>query len=75
MTATRNIATHVAGLAAGSVAVLAGLLALEVHPIAGTLIALAGNSLVLSSLSALCQAAGPEETKLDARQKENVYGG
>ncbi len=75
MTATRNAWTYLAGLVAGIPAILAGLLALEVHPIAGTLITLAAMALVLSSLSELCQPIGLEELNLRATQKENVYGG
>ena len=54
---------------------LAGLFALEVHPIAGTLITLAAMALLLCSVSGLCQASGVDEPNLRDREKENVYGG
>jgi len=54
---------------------LAGLFALEAHPIAGTLIMLGAMALLLSSLSELCQAPRIDESNLRERQKENVYGG
>jgi len=54
---------------------LGGLFALEVHPIAGTLLTLGAMALLLSSLSEFCQARGLNESNLQDRQKENVYGG
>lgn len=75
MTSTWRVAAYVVGLQAGIAAVLAGLFSLEVHPIAGTLIVLAAMTLLLASLSELCQAHGINESNLRERQKENVYGG
>jgi len=75
MTSTWTAAAYVAGLLAGIPAMLAGLFALEVHPIAGTLLTLGAMALLLSSLSEFCQARGLNESNLQDRQKENVYGG
>jgi len=75
MTSTWRAAAYLAGLLAGIPAMLAGLFALEVHPMAGTLILLGAMALLLSSLSELCQAPGLDESNLPDRQKENVYGG
>jgi drug/metabolite transporter (DMT)-like permease len=75
MTATWRAVAYVVGLQAGIAAMLAGLFALEVHPIAGTLITLAAMALLLSSLSELCQARGLNEPNLRETKKENVYGG
>jgi len=75
MTATWRAAAYLAGLLAGIPAMLAGLFALETHPITGTLITLGAMALLLSSLSELCQARGLNESNLRDGQKENVYGG
>jgi len=75
MTATWRAAAYLAGLLAAIPAMLAGLFALEVHPIAGTLITLAAMALLLSSLSELCRVRGLDEANLRERKKENVYGG
>ena len=75
MTGTWRAAAYLAGLLAGISAMLSGLFALEVHPIAGTLLTLGAMALLLSSLSELCQASGLKESNLHDRQKENVYGG
>jgi len=75
MTSTWRAAAYVVGLQAGIASMLAGLFALEVHPIAGTLIVLAAMTLLLASLSELCQARGLVESNLRERQKENMYGG
>jgi hypothetical protein len=56
------------GLLAGIPAMLAGLFALEVHPIAGTLIMLAAMALLLSSLSELCRARGIHGPGLQEKQ-------
>jgi hypothetical protein len=69
------VATYWAGLLAGVPTMLAGLFALEIHPLAGTLITLGAMALLLSSLSELCQATGLDEPNLREREKENVYGG
>jgi len=74
-TSTGRTAAYLAGLLAGIPAMLAGLFALEVHPIAGTLIVLAAMTLLLASLSELCHARGLVESNLRERQKENMYGG
>jgi len=75
MTSTWRAAAYVAGLQAGIAAMLVGLFALEVHPIAGTLIVLAAMALLLAFVSELCQARGLDESNLRERQKENTYGG
>jgi len=54
---------------------LAGLFALEAHPIAGTLIVLGAMALLLACLSELCRAHGLDESNLRERHKENMYGG
>ena len=69
------IGTSSAGLLAGIPALLAGLFALEVHPIAGVLIVLAAMALLLFSVSELCPAHELDEPNLQKRQKENQYGG
>jgi len=75
MTSTWRAAAYLAGLLAGIPAMLAGLFALEAHPMAGTLIMLGAMALLLSSLSELCQARGLNESNLRDGQKENAYGG
>ena len=62
MTATRRRTTRLAGLLAGIPAMLAGLFALEVYPLAGTLIILAAMALLLSSAAEFCQEHGIYET-------------
>ncbi len=75
MTATQKIGTNSAGLLAGIAAMLGGLFALEVLPIAGVLIVLAAMALLLDSLSGLCTARELDAPNLQERQKENQYGG
>jgi hypothetical protein len=59
----------------GIPALLAGLFAMESHPLAGILIILASMALLLSSLAELCRATGLDEPNLRGKLKENVYGG
>jgi hypothetical protein len=68
MTATRGRTTRLAGLLAGIPAMLAGLFALEVHPIAGTLIILAAMALLLSSAAEFCQEHGIYQTYLQEKR-------
>ena len=58
MRAIPRAETYLGGLLTGVPALLAGLFALEVHPIAGTLITLAAMALQLSSAAGFCQAPG-----------------
>ena len=60
----RRSETYLVGLLSGVPALLAGLFALEVHPIAGVLVTLAAMALLLSSLSELCRAPGIHESTL-----------
>jgi hypothetical protein len=60
--------SYVAGLMIAIPALLAGLFALEVHPIAGTLMLLAAMALLLSVLSDLCHP-GRGIQKSDLQQK------
>ena len=75
MTATQRRGIYMGGLLISIPALLGGLFALEVHPLAGTLMALAGMALLLSSLSEFCQAPEVGETSLRKKPKESVYGG
>jgi len=75
MTATRRSGTYWLGLLTGITALLAGLFALEVHPLAGTLITLAAMSLLLSSASE-CQTPGFRKQTCNQNDKEeNTHGG
>jgi hypothetical protein len=47
--------TYWVGLLTGAAALLAGLFALEVHPISGTLIVLAAMALLLSAAAEFCR--------------------
>jgi hypothetical protein len=47
---------------------LAGLFALEVHPIGGTLMILAAMALLLSSAAEFCQEHGIYQTHLQEKQ-------
>lgn len=58
MRVTGRPGTYLVGLVTGIPVLLAGLFALEVHPIAGTLITLAAMALLLSSAAGFCQAPG-----------------
>jgi hypothetical protein len=62
------MATYWGGLLTGIPALLAGLFALEVHPISGTLITLAAMTLLLSAAAELCEAREAHEPTLGARQ-------
>ena len=68
MTATRRRTTCLAGFLAGVPAMLAGLFALEVHPIGGTLMILAAMALLLSSAAEFCQEHGIYETYPQEKQ-------
>jgi len=57
-----------AGFLAGVPAMLAGLFALEVHPIRGTLMILAAMALLLSSAAEFCQEHGIYETYPQEKQ-------
>jgi hypothetical protein len=59
----------VVGLLTGVPALLAGLFALQIHPIAGTLIALAAMALLLSAAAEFCQARETHEPTLGAKQE------
>lgn len=52
------------GLLSGLPVLLAGLFALEAHPIAGVLVSLAAMALLLSAATELCQTPGIHEPDL-----------
>jgi hypothetical protein len=56
--------TSVVGLLAGITTLLAGLFALELYPIAGTLITLAAMARLLSSAAEFCQAQETDQPNL-----------
>jgi hypothetical protein len=60
--------TYWVGLLTGAAALLAGLFALEVHPISGALITLAAMALLLSAAAECCQAPETHEPTLGAKQ-------
>ena len=68
MTATRRRTTCLAGFLAGVPAMLAGLFALEVHPIVGTLMILAAMALLLSSAAEFYEAHRIYEAYLQEKQ-------
>ena len=64
------------GLLSGAPALLAGLFALEAHPIAGVLATLAAMALLLSAATELCQAPGFTNRICEENSnKENTHGG
>ena len=65
----RNSGICFIGLLSGVPGLLAGLFALEAHPIAGVLVTLAAMALLLSAATALCQAPGIHEPDLRRKQK------
>ncbi len=71
----RRLGTYFVGLLSGVPALLAGLFALAVHPIAGVLATLAAMALLLSAATELCQAPGVYELTLRGNKKENSHGG
>jgi len=71
----RRSETCFAGLLSGVPVLLAGLFALEVHPIAGVLVTLAAMALLLLSATELCQAPEIHEPILRGNKKENTHGG
>jgi len=71
----RRSETCFVGLLSGVPALLAGLSALEVHPIAGVLITLAAMALLLSAATELCRAPEIHELILRGNKKENTHGG
>jgi len=54
---------------------LAGLFALETHPIVGVLVTLAAMALLLSAATELCRAPEIHELILRGNKKENTHGG
>jgi len=64
----RRTGTCVVGLVSGAPALLAGLFALEVHPIASVLVTLAAMALLLSAAAELYQAPGIQEEDLQRKQ-------
>jgi hypothetical protein len=68
MRANEIMATYWVGMLTGVPALLAGLFALEVHPISGALITLAAMALLLSAAAECCQAPETHEPTLGAKQ-------
>ena len=71
----RNSGICFIGLLSGVPGLLAGLFALEAHPIAGVLVTLAAMALLLSAATELCRALEIQESTLCGNKKENRYGG
>jgi len=71
----RRSETCFVGLLGGVPVLLAGLFALEVHPIVGVLVTLAAMALLLSAATELCRAPEIHELILRGNQKENTHGG
>jgi len=71
----RRTETGFVGLLSGVPVLLAGLLALEAHPIAGVLATLAAMALLLSAATELCRAPEIHEPILRGSKKENTHGG
>jgi hypothetical protein len=68
MTAMPRPGMYVVGCLTGAATLLAGLFELEVHPIAGILIALEAMALLLSAAAEFCQARGIHEPDLQEKQ-------
>ncbi len=71
----RRSETCFVGLLGGVPVLLAGLFALEVHPIVGVLETLAAMALLLSAATELCRAPEIHELILRGNKKENTHGG
>jgi hypothetical protein len=71
----RRSETCFVGLLGGVPVLLAGLFALEVHPIVGVLVTLAAMALLLSAATELCRAPEIHELILRGNKKENTHGG
>jgi hypothetical protein len=68
MRASERKGTYWGGLLTGIPALLAGLFALQVHPISGALITLAAMALLLSAAAELYQAGEAHEPTPGAKQ-------
>jgi len=66
---------YLGALVVGFVGLLAGLLALEGDPVAGTLLALAAMALLLQASAGFFQTPGTYEPVLQHTHKEDGYGG
>ncbi|MFZ3212333.1 MAG: hypothetical protein WA188_12545 [Terriglobales bacterium] len=64
----RKSGTCFVGVMSGAPSLLAGLFALEAHPIAGVLVTLAAMALLLSWATELCGASGIQEPDLRRKQ-------